>query len=261
MVVMKIIIGIIIALSSLCYAKERPSVLLYNVTDDKHVYNDNINVTRPIASITKLMTAMVTLNYDKNLSRQLMLSSKAGSSLPRQKYSRSDLLYAMLVKSDNAAAETLAEDYPGGRKAFIKAMNDTARQNQLSAKFNDPSGLSRNNVATASDVATLFDLASGYWLIRDTSILKQVTIDAKFKKKVRKIVLNNTNRPVLFEFDNVIVSKTGYTNSAGWCVGLVVMKENKKYVVVILGAKSKKQRLDIVDEVLYNYVVDIDLVK
>ena len=258
---MKIIVGIAIALSSLCYAAERPSVLLYNVTDDTHVYNDNINVTRPIASITKLMTAMVTLDYDKNLSRHLMLSTKVGGSLPRQKYSRLDLLHAMLVRSDNAAAETLAEDYPGGRKAFIKAMNDTAKQHGMSAKFYDPSGLSRNNTGTASDVATLFDLASGYWVIRDTSTLKQVAIDAKFKKKVRKIILNNTNRPVLFEFDNVIVSKTGFTNPAGWCVGLVVMKEEKKYVVVILGAKSKKQRLDIVDEVLYNYVVDIEVVK
>ncbi len=258
---MKIIVGIVIALSSLCYAAERPSVLLYNVTDDKHVYNDNINVTRPIASITKLMTAMVTLDYDKNLSRQLMLSTKVGGSLPRQKYSRLDLLHAMLVRSDNAAAETLAEDYPGGRKGFIKAMNDTARQHQMSMTFYDPSGLSRNNRGTASDVATLFDLASGYWVIRDTSVLRQVAIDAKFKKKVRKIVLNNTNRPVLFEFDNVIVSKTGFTNPAGWCVGLVVMKEDKKYVVVILGAKSKKQRLDIVDEVLYNYVVDTEVIK
>ena len=258
---MKIVIGIVIALSSFCYAAERPSVLLYNVTDDKHVYNDNINVTRPIASITKLMTAMVTLDYDKNLNRQLMLSTKVGGSLPIQKYSRLDLLHAMLVRSDNAAAETLAEDYPGGRKAFIKAMNDHAREYQLSAKFSDPTGLSSNNTATANDVASMFNIASGYWVIRDTSILKQVAIDAKFKKKVRKIVLNNTNRPVLFEFDNVIVSKTGFTNPAGWCVGLVVTKEDKKYVVVILGAKSKKQRLDIVDEVLYNYVVDTEVIK
>jgi len=258
---MKYIIGVVLVLSSFCYAAERPSVLLYNATDDRHVYNDNINVTRPIASITKLMTAMVTLDYDKNLSRQLMLSSKVGGSLPRQKYSRLDLINAMLVRSDNAAAETLAEDYPGGRKAFIKAMNEHATKLQLSAKFADPTGLSRNNTGTASDVASMFDIASGYWVIRDASVQKQVAIDAMFKKKVRKIVLNNTNKPILFEFDNVIVSKTGFTNSAGWCVGLVVVKDEKKYVVVVLGAKSKQKRADAVDEVLYNYVVDTDMVK
>jgi D-alanyl-D-alanine endopeptidase (penicillin-binding protein 7) len=258
---MKYIIGLLFVFASSCFAGEKTSILLYNATDDKHVYNQNINVTRPIASITKLMTAMVTLDYDKNLTRKLMLSTRVGGSLPRQQYSRFDLLHAMLVRSDNAAAETLAEDYPGGRKAFIKAMNDTARQHQMSAKFYDPSGLSRQNTGTASDVATLFDIASGYWVIRDASVQKQVVIDAKFKKKVRKIVLDNTNKPILFEFDNVIVSKTGFTNPAGWCVGLVVVKDEKKYVVVVLGAKSKRKRADAVDEVLYNYVVDIDVVK
>ena len=259
---MKYIIGLLFVLASSCFAGDKPSILLYNVTEDKHVYNQNINVTRPIASITKLMTAMVTLDYDKNLTKQLMLSSSVGGSLPRQQYSRFDLLHAMLVRSDNSAAETLAEDYPGGRKAFIKAMNEHAKMFQLSsAKFVDPTGLSRQNVATASDVATMFDIASGYWVIRDTSTLKQVAIDAKFKKKVRKIVLNNTNRPILFEFDNVIVSKTGFTNPAGWCVGLVVVKDEKKYVAVVLGAKSKQKRIDTVEEVLYNYVVDTDIVK
>jgi len=258
---MKIIVGIVLALSSICYAAQRPSVLLYNSTDDKHIYNDNINVTRPIASITKLMTAMVTLDHDKNLSRQLMLSLKVGGSLPRQKYTRLDLINAMLVRSDNAAAETLADDYPGGRKAFIKAMNDHATQMQLSAKFVDPTGLSKQNTGTASDVVSMFEIASGYWVIRDASVQKQIVIDAKFKKKVRKIVLNNTNKPILFEFDNVIVSKTGFTNSAGWCVGLVVVKDEKKYVVVVLGARSKQKRADAIDEVLYNYVVDTEVIK
>jgi D-alanyl-D-alanine endopeptidase (penicillin-binding protein 7) len=258
---MKYFIGLLFVFASSCFAADKTSILLYNVTDDKHVYNQNINVTRPIASITKLMTAMVTLDYDKNLSRQLMLSTRVGGSLPRQKYSRLDLINAMLVRSDNAAAETLAEDYPGGRKAFIKAMNDHARQMQLSAKFADPTGLSRHNTGTANDVASLFDVASSYWVIRDASVQKQVVIDAKFKKKVRKIVLDNTNKPILFEFDNVIVSKTGFTNAAGWCVGLVVVKDEKKYVVVVLGAKSKRKRADAVDEVLYNYVVDTDVVK
>ena len=125
----------------------------------------------------------------------------------------------------------------------------------------DPTGLSRNNTGTANDVATMFEVASGYWVIRDTTTLKQVEIDAKFKKKVRKIVLNNTNRPILFEFDSVIVSKTGFTNPAGWCVGLVVAKDEKKYVVVILGAQSKQKRIDTVEEVLYNYVVDTEIIK
>jgi D-alanyl-D-alanine endopeptidase (penicillin-binding protein 7) len=257
---MKFIVSLFFIIAFNCYAVEKPSVLLYNVTEDKYVYNQNMNKTRPIASITKLMTAMVTLDYDKNLNRQLMLSTRAGGSLPKQMYSRLDLIHAMLVRSDNSAAETLADDYPGGRKEFIKAMNTHAKQLQMtSARFLDPTGLNRNNVATAGDVANMFDKASAYQVIKDTSTLKQVAIDTTFKKKVRTVVLNNTNRPILFEFDNVIVSKTGFTNPAGWCVGLVVMKDKMKYIVVILGEKSKQQRIDMVEEVLYNYVVDTDL--
>ena len=244
---MKKFLFALLLVSTSCFAGV--TATSYIVTDDlgSVLVEKNSYDVRSIASITKLMTAMVTLDYDKNLNRQLMLSSSAGSSLPRQKYSRLDLLHAMLVRSDNGAAETLAEDYPGGRKAFIKAMNAHAKEIQISAKFSDPTGLSRNNTGTANDVATMFEVASGYWVIRDTTTLKQVEIDAKFKKKVRKIVLNNTNRPILFEFDSVIVSKTGFTNPAGWCVGLVVAKDEKKYVVVILGAQSKQKRSDTVE--------------
>ena len=188
-----------------------------------------------------------------------MLSNKAGSSLPRQKYSRLDLLHAMSVRSDNAAAETLAEDYPGGRKEFIKAMNIKSNEMQINAKFLDPTGLNRGNTATASGVANMFEIASNYWLIRETTTLKQVKVDAKFGKKVRTIVLNNTNKPILFEFDNIMVSKTGFTNPAGWCVGMVVNKDSKKYVIVILGEKSKQKRIATAEGVIYNYVIDTEI--
>ena len=96
-----------------------PSVWVYNVTRDRVEYAYNSEQIRPIASITKIMTAMVALDYDKDLSRTLKLSTRVGSNLPRQTYNRWQLFQAMLVRSDNAAAETLAADYPGGRNAFI----------------------------------------------------------------------------------------------------------------------------------------------
>ena len=97
--------------SSFAYAKKQnDSVLLYNVTQHRVEMSRNANQVRSIASITKLMTAMVTLDYDKDLKRKLMLSKTVHSYLPRQLYTREQLLNAMLVKSDNAAAETLAED-------------------------------------------------------------------------------------------------------------------------------------------------------
>ena len=131
-----------------------PSVWVYNVTRDRVEYAYNSEQVRPIASITKIMTAMIALDYDRNLTRRLKLSSRVDSNLPRQNYNRWQLFQAMLVRSDNAAAETLAEDYPGGRAAFIASMNAQAQQwGMKNTRFEDPTGLGANNVSSVDDVA------------------------------------------------------------------------------------------------------------
>ena len=238
----------------------QPSVLHYDLNSDKYLHNKNINQTRPIASITKLMTAMVVLDSNPNLQEKLSLSKKAKSSLPRQQFSRINLLNAMLVKSDNGAAETLAENYPGGRDAFMREMNRHAFSfGMISTRFEDPTGLSSNNRSTAIDVATMVNKAGSYKLIRDISVQKQIIIDGKFKKKVRKIVLPNTNRYILVEFDSVVVSKTGFTNPAGYCVALLVEEKGKRSVIVVLGANNKYDRIKKVEHVLYNDVVDSEI--
>ena len=126
------------------WAKPAPdSVLLLNTSTNHIELSRNADRVRSIASLTKIMTAMVALDYDKDLSRRLTLTQRVGSFLPRQQYTREQLLEAMLVKSDNAAAETLAEDYPGGRTAFIAEMNRQAQAWQLyNTTFDDASGLS-----------------------------------------------------------------------------------------------------------------------
>jgi len=242
-------------------AHARPdSVYLYNVTDNRVEYQRNANETRAIASITKLMTAMVTLDHDRNLQRKLRLITPVSSNLPRQDYSRYDLLMAMLVRSDNAAAETIAADYPGGRRAFITAMNRQARQLDLrTVQFDDPSGLSSKNTGTAGDVANMVQIASGYWVIREASTRKDVEFETRYQKKVRKIKLNHTSGDLLFAFDSVIVTKTGLTNSAGWCVGMMVEQNQKQYVIVVLGSRTKQQRTSTAQDLLYNHIVDKNL--
>lgn len=236
------------------------SVMVYDITDDKHQYNSNINKTRPIASITKLMTVMVSLNNDQNLLKEVKLVNKAKSNLPMQSYKRYDLIKAVLVKSDNGAAETIAEDYPGGRKAFIKSMNDTAKKiGMMNTHFDDPTGLSSKNTSTASEVAIMASYAANYLIIREISIQKQIAIEAKFKKKIRTIILNNTNKPILFEFDTIVVSKTGFTNPAGWCNVLIVEKNKKRYVVVVLGAPNKQERKKTVENMMYNHINDNEI--
>jgi len=246
--------------SSLSHAARDDSVLLYNVKQNRVVMERNADQIRSIASITKLMTAMVALDYDKDLSRRLPLSRKVHSHLPKQEYTREQLLNAMLIKSDNAAAETLAQDYPGGRRAFIAAMNRYAFVwGMHKTQFIDPSGLGVFNISTARDVANLVHTAGGYWFIKEASGKKQVAFETKYKKSIRSIRLDHTSGPLLFVFDNVLVSKTGLTNSAGWCVGLLAEQDKQEYVIVVLGSRNKKERLDTVNNIRFNHVVDTNL--
>lgn len=256
----------LLALTSTAWAKVQvpktiePSVWVYNMTRDRVEYAYNSEAIRPIASVTKIMTAMVALDYDKDLSRTLKLSRKADTHLPHQTYNRWQLLQAMLVRSDNAAAETLAEDYPGGRTAFIAKMNAQAREwGMTQTKFEDPTGLSANNISTVAEISSMMETSAGYWLIQEVSTRKQIAVETKFKKRIRTVSLNNTNSPLLFEFDNILVSKTGLTSKAGWCVGLVVEQRRQQYVIVVLGAKTKQERIRTVEKIMYNHVIDNQL--
>jgi D-alanyl-D-alanine endopeptidase (penicillin-binding protein 7) len=236
------------------------SVIVYNITQDRVEYSSNISQTRPIASVTKIMTAMVALDHNKDLSKTLKLSARVGSHLPRQTYNRWQLLQAMLVRSDNAAAETLANDYPGGRSAFIAAMNQQAREwGMKHTRFEDPTGLSANNISTASEVASMMEVSAGYWIIQEVTTRKQVAVEAQFKKRVRTVNLKNTNSPLLFEFDNIVVSKTGFTSRAGFCLGLVVNQKQQQYIIVVLGSQTKQDRIRTVEKVMYNHVIDNQL--
>jgi D-alanyl-D-alanine endopeptidase (penicillin-binding protein 7) len=257
---MKWILPLLLLMGS-AWAKPTPdSVLLLNSTTHKIELERNGDRVRSIASITKLMTAMVALDYDKDLSRRLTLSKRVGSSLPRQQYTREQLLEAMLVKSDNAAAETLAEDYPGGRTAFIARMNRQAQFWELkNTNFEDASGLAAGNTSTVHDVAAMMLYASSYWFIRDTSVKKQVALETRYKKQIRTIRLEHTSAPILFSFDNIVVSKTGLTSAAGWCVGLVANQNGQQYVIVVLGSRNKAQRLSTVKNIMYNHVLDQNL--
>ena len=237
-----------------------PSVWVYNVTRDRVEYAYNSEQVRPIASITKIMTAMVALDYNKDLSRTLKLSTRVASNLPRQTYNRWQLFQAMLVRSDNAAAETLAEDYPGGREAFIRKMNQQAQQwGMKNTKFEDPTGLSANNISSVDDVANMLETSAGYWLIQEVTTRKQIAVETQFKKKIRTVSLNNTNSPLLFEFDNIIVSKTGLTSKAGWCLGLVVEQKKQQFVIVVLGEPTKQERIRTIQKIMYNHVLDSEL--
>lgn len=237
-----------------------PSVWVYNATRNRVEYAYNSEQIRPIASITKIMTAMVALDYDKDLSKTLRLSGRVASNLPRQNYNRWQLFQAMLVRSDNAAAETLAADYPGGRDAFVAKMNAQAQEwGMKNTRFEDPTGLGAGNISSVDDVAEMMEASTGYWLIQEVTTQKQVAVETQFKKRIRTVSLKNTNSPLLFEFDNIIVSKTGLTSRAGWCLGLVVEQRKQKFVIVVLGEPTKQQRIRTIQKIMYNHVIDSEL--
>lgn len=252
-----LVLGLAMICASAWASRVEPSVVVFNVTQGHVQYSRNSDQVRAIASITKIMTAMMALDYDKDLSRTLTLSTRVPSNLPRQSYNRWQLLQAMLVRSDNASAETLAADYPGGRDAFIARMNHQAQQwGWVNTRFEDPTGLGAGNVSTALEVADMMTTAANYWLIRETSTRKQIAIEAQQRQRVRTVNLNNTNQPLLFEFNSIVVSKTGLTSRAGWCLGLVVEQHEQQYAVVVLGTRNRDDRRATVQRAIYNHVVD-----
>jgi D-alanyl-D-alanine endopeptidase (penicillin-binding protein 7) len=231
------------------------SVMVTNITDNTITRSQNIDQVRALASMTKLMTAMVALDYDRDMNRKLVLSKNVGSKMPKREYTRGELFHMLLIKSDNAAAETLAADYPGGRQRFIHHMNSRALMlDMYSTSFDDPSGLSKYNVSTASDVTQMVIESANYSEIRDISTKKVATILTQVKQKSRVLVLHNTNTAILSQVDNVQISKTGYTNPAGFCVALLVHKTegDRDYheVIVVMGARNSSHRVDTVKKVV-----------
>lgn len=247
-----VLLGAFICFSSVANTTQ-PSVYLYNETTGQVVVNTNSDTVRPIASVTKLMTAMVALDYDSDVTKLMYL--KSGARLPKGYHTREDVLTALLVKSDNIAAESIAEDYPGGRQAFMTAMNKKAEQLGLkNTHFDDPSGLIATNVSTVEELSSLVQVSALYPFIRSVSILEQAIIEKQKGKKKTKIVLGNTNQSLLSQFKEIVVSKTGFTSKAGFSVGLALERAGQKFVIVVLGAKTKEQRAKIVKDIIHTHL-------
>jgi D-alanyl-D-alanine endopeptidase (penicillin-binding protein 7) len=233
-----------------------PSVFVFNHSKHTAVINQNTDQVRPIASITKLMTAVVALESGLSLESRTQLINRWSTVLPKRSYTRLELLTAMLVRSDNSAAESLAHDYPGGRVAFISAMNTRASQLGMThTRFEDASGLSKLNVSTARDLLNLLEQVHRIAIIKDITTRINSSVTLENKKKLTELKFDNTNKPVLTEFKNVQISKTGLTTPAGWCVSMVVEQAGQTHYIVVLGYQTKQARLDKVKDIMYNHIM------
>jgi D-alanyl-D-alanine endopeptidase (penicillin-binding protein 7) len=210
------------------------------------LYGKNADIQAPVASITKLMTAMVVLDGGQSLTEMLTIqkvereSDRNGYSRMRigSRLSRSDLLRIMLMASENLAASNLAVHYPGGFKAFVAAMNQKALSlGMTQTRFADASGLSIRNVSTAADLVKLVSAANNYEIIRDFSTTGGYT--ARFQNPRYDLRYGNTNRLVHNGSWEIGVSKTGYLNEAGRCLVMVTTVEGREIVMVLLDSFGK----------------------
>jgi D-alanyl-D-alanine endopeptidase (penicillin-binding protein 7) len=245
-----VLAALLLAVSGFSWAH---SNIVYNHTDNKIEYEENINQVRPIASLTKLMTALLVVESNLDLEERVSYHGRIWFS---KKVTRQELLDSLLIRSDNNAAEALARSWPSGRDAFIKAMNAKALElDMLDTVFADASGLDNRNVSTVLDLSKLVLAVSEYRLLSNISTTKSLLVERKSKKKIKQVEIGNTNRRLLFDFDEIIVSKTGTTSAAGRCLALLVEKNNKQYAIIILGENNLKAREEKARHLIFNYAI------
>lgn len=250
---MRILIAVLLLAANLAYADVTAKSWLVADTDGSVIESVNANDVRPIASITKLLTTMVVLDAAQDLDQRIPLSHRLRDALPRNKMlSRREVLYLSMVKSDNRAAQTLCEQYPGGFDACIASMNAKLMSlGMVNSRVFEPTGLDRRNVSTAEDLARLVLAARSYPEIVRASqtaavhIRSQVTYRVKKKRRrtwvtaERDLAFYNTNPLVRTGGEEVVISKTGYTTPAGGCIALLMNDR----VVIVLGSRNTYTRI------------------
>ena len=226
------------------------AVLVQDQTTGAVLFEKNAEAVVPIASITKLMTAMVTLDAKPDMGETLTIGEDdvdtlkgthsrltVGASL-----SREEMLRLALMSSENRAAATLSRHYPGGRPAFVAAMNQKAKSLGLTDTFfRDPTGLTAANVSSARDLVKMVGAAHQYPLIREFTTTAEYDVNIAGRPQV----FRNTNplvRAHAADWD-IGLSKTGFINEAGKCLVMQAWVNNKPTIIVLLDSWGKLTRV------------------
>jgi serine-type D-Ala-D-Ala endopeptidase (penicillin-binding protein 7) len=222
--------------------------LVLDSETDQVLLSKNSDAVTPIASITKLMTAMVVLDAQQSLEDTLRVTTddidtEKGSSSRLQvgtELTRGEMLHLALMSSENRAANALGRNYPGGLDAFVRAMNVKAKllgMNQT--RYVEPTGLSSRNQSSAHDLSLLVGAASEYPLIREFS----TTPDAQVSMGKRTVQFRNTNALVRSKAWDIAVQKTGYIAEAGRCLVMQAELAGRKLIMVLLDSQGKNTRI------------------
>jgi D-alanyl-D-alanine endopeptidase (penicillin-binding protein 7) len=226
------------------------AVLVLDQEQGDQIYGKNVDTVMPIASITKLMTAVVVLDAKLPLEEVITVDGadvdtvrNSGSKLRvGTKLSREDLLLLALMASENRAAAALARTYPGGTPAFVDAMNVKAKLLAMEdTRFVDPTGLRSENVSTAQDLAKLVAAAHDYELIREQSTTPMHKVPGV--GRFGGLAFRNTNGLVKSKSWQIGLSKTGFIRESGRCLVMQATIGTKAVIIVLLDSWGKQTRI------------------
>ncbi|MEO8008513.1 MAG: serine hydrolase [Betaproteobacteria bacterium] len=227
------------------------AVLVLAQDSGESLFAKNVDQIMPTASITKLMTAMVVLDSGLPLLESIDIDK---SDVDRKKGSRSklqvgttlmraEMLKLALMASENRAAAALARNFPGGTEAFVAAMNEKAAQlGMVNSHFEDPTGLTPDNVSTAEDLAKMVAAAHSYPLIREYTTSDSFKIESEGRRRHRLLSYVNSNRLIKSRQWDIGLSKTGYISEAGRCLVMQAMIADKSVIIVLLDSWGKLSR-------------------
>jgi len=230
--------------------KLRSSIaLIYDEQGQRALYSKNADTVAPIASISKLMTAMVVLDAKLPMDEEIRITSQDVDTLkgthsrmrPGMTLTRGELIQVALMASENRAAAALARTYPGGSEAAIAKMNAKAHElGMMNTRFLDPTGLNSGNVSTAQDLVKMVLAAQNYEAIHNaTTSSSHIAEPAGY----RPLLYKNTNPLVRNTSWDISVSKTGYINEAGRCLVMKANIKQRPVVIVLLDSWGKSTRI------------------
>ncbi len=231
-------------------------VLILNENSGEVLFEKNADNIIPIASITKLMTAMVVLDAHLPLNELISISDADVDSLKNTSsrlsvgttLTRGEMLLLALMSSENRAASALSHNYPGGRGAFTRKMNEKAQQlGMRKSRFFDPTGLTPSNVSTPRELALMVKAAQRYPEIHQFSTSSEYTFSSNMRGST--LTFRNTN-PLVKDADwDIGVSKTGFINEAGRCIVMQATINNTPVVMVLMDSNGKYTRIGDVQRV------------